>query len=634
MESTFTGIEIGKRSLVANTEALATIGHNISNASTPGYSRQRVVLQPFDPLYMPGLTREETPGQLGQGVVVASIRRIHDQILEQRIVAQGREQGYWKARDQYLLMVEQVYNEPSNVSVRSLMDKFWTSFQELSVYPSQMSAREAVVQRSQALMSAIHRRYSSLKDIRDMLEQDVKATVKQINETMRNIAALDKQIIQVKAMGDNPNDLLDQRDLLVEKLSGMINITVDNRDPNHFNVHTGGMELIQGTVVHDLKLTTDRQNEGYSKVVWAAGGEQVQSRGGKLGALVGMRDGDVRREIQKLDNMTINFADLVNEIHRQGYGLNGRTGLDLFKEYPFVNNVLGNYDRSGNGQFDSTYIFRINGGNILKPKEQIGLTGTITLSGANGNVTVPYHPTDTVDAVIQRINNSGADVVAYLDRRNRLTLKATPSETENYPSFVIRHIQDSGQFLVGYSGILNRSGAANAYDWGHADAVRSLRITVPADLGANGPANYAVAPLSHPAGWVEVNPQIVEDPSLIAAGFGKDGKPAQPGDGSAALAIAQLRTEQIMIGKRTSFDEFFSSAVADIGLKGQTAQQTLDTQNAIMKDLNDQKQAISGVNLDEEFSNMIKFQHGYEAAAKFVSTMNTMLDTLINKLGV
>ncbi len=121
---------------------------------------------------------------------------------------------------------------------------------------------------------------------------------------------------------------------------------------------------------------------------------------------------------------------------------------------------------------------------------------------------------------------------------------------------------------------------------------------------------------------------------MIAAGLGKDGQPAQPGDGSAALAIAQLRTEQIMIGKKTSFDEFFSSAVAEVGLKGQTAQQTLDTQNAIMKDLNDQKQAISGVNLDEEFSNMIKFQHGYEAAAKFVSTMNTMLDTLINKLGV
>ena len=628
------GIEIGKRSLIANTEALATIGHNVSNASTPGYSRERVVLQPFDPLYMPDMTREDTPGQLGQGVIVASVQRIHDNILEQRIVAQGHEQGYWKARDQYLLMVEQVYNEPSGVSVRSLMDKFWSSFQELSVNPSQMSAREAVVQRSEALMSAIHQRFTSLTDIRGMLEQDIQATVKQINDTMINIAALNKQIVKVKAMGDNPNDLLDQRDLLVEKLSGMINITVDNRDPNHFNVHTGGMELIQGSVVRDLKTATDPLNDGYSKVVWASNGEQVQLRGGKLGALVGMRDGDVKQEIQKLDNMTMNFADLVNEVHRQGYGLNGQTGLDFFKEYPFVNNVQGNYDRSGNGQFDSTYIFRINGGNVLKPKEQIGLNGTITLSGPNGNVNVAYHPTDTVDEVIKRINNAGADVVAYLDRQNQLTLKATPSETEANPDFVIRHIQDSGQFLVGYAGILNQAGAAGAYDWGHANAIQSLRINAPTTSGANGPAQYAVAPLTHPSGWIELNPEIAKDPSTIAAGLGRNGQPAQPGDGSAALAIAQLRTEPIMIGKQTSFDEFFSSAVADIGLKGQTAQQTLDTQNAIMKDLNDQKQAISGVNLDEEFSNMIKFQHGYEAAAKFVSTMNTMLDTLINKLGV
>ncbi len=628
------GIEIGKRSLVANTEALATIGHNVSNASTPGYSRQRVELQPFDPLYMPDMTREETPGQLGQGVVVASVRRIHDQILEQRIVAQGNEQGYWKSRDQYLLMVEQVYNEPSNLSVRSLMDKFWSSFQELSVHPSQTSAREAVVQRSQALMSAIHQRYGSLKDIRDMLEQDIQSTVKQINKDLQNIADLNKQIVRVKAMGDNPNDLLDRRDLIVEKLSQLVNITVDHRDSDEFNVHIGGMQLVQGAVVHDFKITPDMQNDGYSNVVWAGNGEKVQLQGGKLAALLGMRDGDVKQEIQKLDNMTINFADLVNSIHRQGYGLNGQTGLDFFKEYPFVNNVLGNYDRSGNGQFDSTYLFRITGGNALSPKEQIGLSGTITLSGPNGNLSIDYHPTDTVNEVIKRIDNAGADVVAYLNRDNQLTLKATPSETEGNPDFVIRHVQDSGQFLVGYAGILNQSGPGGAYDWGRANAVQSLRINAPSSTAANGPATYAVAPLSHPAGWIEVNPQIASDPSKIAAGFGKDGQPAEPGDGSAALAIARLRTEQVMIGKRTSFDEFFSSAVADIGLKGQTAQQTLDTQNAIMKDLNDQKQAISGVNLDEEFANMIKFQHGYAAAAKFVAEMNSMLDTLINKMGV
>ncbi len=625
MESTFTGIEIGKRSLVANTEGLTTIGNNVSNASTEGYSRERVELTEFDPLYMPDLTREDTPGQIGQGVTVASIERVHDQFLEQRIVAQANRSGYWNARNDYLLQVEQIYQEPTALSVRGLMDKFWASWQELSVYPSETAAREAVLQRSQALMDGIHRNYAQLKEVRDMIEQDVSATVTQANGLMSDIARLNTQIVKVRAMGDNPNELLDQRDLLVRKLSTLLNITVDARDPNAYNVHTGGRQLVQGGIVHYLSALPDVQNEGYSTVVWAANNEPVRLEGGKLHALVELRDVDVRHEIQKLDNMTMNFADMVNEIHRAGYGANGKTGSDFFTELPFVNNVTGNYDRAGTGKFDSTYLFRITGSNPLSPKEQIGLAGTITLSGADGNVTVAYSPTDTVDDLVKRINNSGAEVVAVLNNQGRLSLKATPAQAEGNPDFVLRHVEDSGQFLVGYAGILAQSGAAGAYDWGHADAVRSLRGPQP---------DYAVAPLTHPSGWIEVSPEVSNDPLAIAAGLGKDGQPAQPGDGSAALAIANLRIRPVMIGQLTTFDEYFSNAVAEIGLKGQAAQTALDTQNAIMKDLNDRRASISGVNIDEELSNMIKFQHGYAAAARFITEMNSMLDTLINRMGV
>ena len=120
MQSAFSGIEIGKRSLIAHTQGLHTVGHNLSNASTEGYSRQRVVLEPFDPINMPGLNREETAGQLGQGVSAGRIERIRDVLLEERIVSKANGQGYWESRDKYLLMVEQIYNEPTDHSVRSL----------------------------------------------------------------------------------------------------------------------------------------------------------------------------------------------------------------------------------------------------------------------------------------------------------------------------------------------------------------------------------------------------------------------------------------------------------------------------------------------------------------------------------
>lgn len=126
MQSTFLGIELGKRSLNAQNQALNTIGHNLANASAEGYSRQRVELGATDPLYAPDLTREETPGQIGQGVSIERIERIKDDLLEGRIDSESGLEGYWTTRDKYLLQLEQVHNEPSDTSVRTQMDKFGT----------------------------------------------------------------------------------------------------------------------------------------------------------------------------------------------------------------------------------------------------------------------------------------------------------------------------------------------------------------------------------------------------------------------------------------------------------------------------------------------------------------------------
>jgi flagellar hook-associated protein 1 FlgK len=625
MQSTFAGIEIGKRGILAHNIGLKTVGHNMSNASTEGYSRQRVHLQAFDPIYRPQLNSANTPGQIGQGTVVERITRVRDQILEGRIIQQADSQGYWEARDKYIRMVEKVYNEPSDSSVRTLMDRFWQGWQELSNFPDQGSARQAVIQRGKALIEGIQQRYQSLDRIRTMLNDEVEAAVERVNELADKIAALNEEIVKVKAAGDNPNDLMDQRDLLVNDLSKIINVTVDKRDPNEFSVHTSGYNLVQGKEARSFQLRPDPQNEGYSDVVWSHSGEEVQLNGGKLAAYRELRDQDVRQEIQNLDNMTINFVDLVNEIHRDGQGLNGQSGVDFFQEYPRVVNAQGNYDRNGDGDFDSSYIFRITGQNQLNAQQQIGISGTMQLSGPDGNVAIDYNPTDTVQDVLKRINNSDAEVVARLNRENRLSLKASPAANEENPDFVIRHVEDSGQFLAGYAGILQDSGAENAYDWDQANAVLGLR---------GGDLEYSVAPLQNPSGWIEMNQEVVNNPASIAAGFpGAQGE-VDPGDGSAAQEIAALRNNPVMVGQTSTFDDYFADSVAEIGLKGEEAERALETQDTIMKDLTDMRQSISGVNIDEEVAQMIKFQHGYTAAARFVTTMDEMLNVIINRMGV
>jgi flagellar hook-associated protein 1 FlgK len=591
MNSTFAGIEMGKRSLVTHTTAMSTIGHNLGNAAKDGYSRQRVEMKAFDPIYMPGLNREETAGQLGQGVTADKIERIHDEILEGRIVKQANGEGYWKTRDKYVLMMEQVYNEPGDTSVRAQMDQFWDSWQELSMYPEQTSARHSVLERGKSLINSIQRRYEGLRDIRDMLEQEVQGTVQRINSTLAEVSEINKQIVKIEAMGDNPNDLLDQRDRLVNRLSSLVDISVSGRDD----------------------------------VLWRESGEEFLPRGGELAGYLELRDNDVRDEIQGLDMMTINFTDMVNSIHRDAYGKNGKTDQDFFTEWPFVNNVSGNYDRNGDGEFDSTYLFRVTGSNSLDPQQQVGLEGTISLSGPQGNVEINYNSTDTVEELVSRINTSGAEVVARLDRNGRLNLKASPAAEVENPDFVIRHIEDSGQFLSGYSGVLTETGAAGAYDWEQADAVTAFR--------GEG-VDYSVAPLSHPAGWTELTPAIANDPDSIAAGFGKNGEVADSGSGGAALAIAQLRNGDVMVGKYKGFSDYFSQAVTKVGLKGEAADRAYETEQEIMQELKGLKDSISGVNIDEELSQMIKFQHGYAAASRYISQVNQMLDTIINRMGV
>ncbi|WP_276778848.1 flagellar hook-associated protein FlgK [Treponema succinifaciens] len=623
MANSFAGIEIGKRSLMAHSTQVQTAGHNISNADTEGYSRQRVIVKSFEPIYRPDLERAMVPGQIGQGCDVESINRIKDELLESRIVEQKNVESYWETRDKYYSMIESVYNEPNDVSVRTNMDKFWQGWQELSTYPESDAARLAVVVRGQTLTNSIQQQYKSLRGIGDQINGDIEAVVKQVNDLSRQIASVNGEIVRSKGLGDNPNDLMDRRDLLVEKLSSLINVTVTQKDPDEFMVHTDGQIIVQGSLARQIETVGQLDNNGYGKLMWSDTKLDAEFHGGTLGALVELRDKDIRTEIQSLNTMALNFADLVNDVHRNAIGKNNTTGLDFFVQHDFVENVNGNYDRNGDGVEDTSYIFRMTGTNALKMQEQIGLSGTMTINGASGNIDVAYFSTDTVEDVINRINDSNGEVKAYLDRNSCLVLKATSSKGMENPDFVIRHVEDSGMFLTGYSGILQGSGADNAYDFNRANAVDVL-----------AGAQFAVSPVLNPSAYIEVNGLIQNDVSSVAAAFKNSQGFAEPSDGRAAVEMAAIRNTKIMIGSQRTFDDYFADTITNVGLKGEQAQNQLATQNKIMGDLRDLRDSISGVNIDEELADIIKFQHGYNVAAKFISVQDELLDTLINRLGV
>lgn len=620
--SNFAGFEIGKRSLQVQSQAINTAGHNISNADTEGYSRQRVQQTSMDALDRPDLSRAERPGQLGQGVTVEQITRLKDNLLESRIVAQSNKEAYWDTRENYLTMLEQIYNEPDDVSVRTNMDKFWQAWQELSLSPESIPVRRAVVTRGETLTAAVRDRYNRLDDIARMADSEIIANVDKINSLSHKVAELNKEIVRSRAMGDNPNDMLDKRDLLIGKLSQLVNVTTSERDSDEFMVHVDGKVLIQGGTYRTFETRPQVENSGLSQVIWSDTQEVGVFEGGTLAALLDIRDGDIRSEKQDLNTLTMNFMDLVNDVHRNGIGANNATGLDFFVEQPFVANALGNYDANGDGEFDTSYIFRMSGTNALDASQQVGLEGTITISGKTQNVEVPYAPTDTVRDIVERINNSDAEVKAYLDSNNRLVLKATPAMEMENPDFVIRHVEDSSHFLVGYAGILTAPGAEGAFDYATADAVNAVA------------GEYSVAPVLNPAGYIAVNEQVSADVLSVAAGFPNSNGVRNAGDGTVAFAIASIRNNPVMIGKSHTFDEYFADSVTNIGLKAEQAEISLMSQNTIMADLRNMRDSISGVNIDEELADILKFQHGYNAAARYITVVDELLDTIINRLGV
>ncbi|MCL2520089.1 MAG: flagellar hook-associated protein FlgK [Spirochaetaceae bacterium] len=626
--STFSGLEIGRRGMNAHQTALNTTGHNISNLNTEGYSRQRVRIGTMDPLSAPALNRALTPGQLGQGPLVGSVERIFDGLHQNQILNTADNLGFWQTRSFYLERLDIIMSEPNEAgSLRNFMDNFWNSWQDLANNPENISSRAVVSQNGQALANAINNRYSLLDEQRQVLDQDIRVTVNNINQMAQQVAQLNTEIARVLAIGDNPNDLMDRRDHLIGQLAHLIPVEVSGREPTEFNVHVGGRLLVQGGEVQELRAVANQANDGLVDVHWRSNNldfDPYTAETGSLASLIQLRDGDVYGEMQRLNAMAISFIDMTNELHRSGFGRSGETGLNFFVQHPIIEDINGNFDLNNIGEPTHTLLYRLSGANQLATNVPVGISGTMTLSGPQGNVDINYFPSDTVSDIINRINSSGADVTANLDTGGRLVLKATMTGSDN-PDFVLRYVADSGHFLTGYAGLLNASGPENAFNWEGLDAGATA-------LRTNQGASFSTAPLRHPAAWLAVNPFITADLNHIAAAAAGPNGEAAIGDNRIAIAMANLRHEKVMIDRMMSMDDFFADSAALIGSKGQEAFHTHLSYEAIYKNLNDIKESISGVNINEEFVDLVRFQHGFTASARFISTMDAILDTIINRL--
>lgn len=477
MGISFLGFEIAKRALLAHRQAMDVAGHNVANANTPGYSRQRANLRTTPPFPEAVGLNYAGIGQIGTGVEVSRITRIRDAFLDRQFWGQASALGRWQTREQVLGEIEYVVNEPTDHSLRALMDQWWESWQTLANNPESMAAREAVKQRGLALVEAFQFADRQLNELRLNLNSSIEQKVNEVNGLATQIAALNERIAYVTGVGQEPNDLLDQREQLVDRLSRIVDLVTVDAPNGMIRVLVDGVALVDGVRANRLLVEPDPANGNMWRLRWEGFSTTARVTAGELGAYFELRDETVPYYKGQLKDLIWAIATETNKLHRQGADLTGAA-----------------------------------------------VAGT-----------------------------------AWEDF-----------------------------FLVNPD-----------------------------------PAAFDVQTLA-------VNPAIAGDVRRIAAAS----QPNRPGDGSNALAISAIRHNSLVALGGFKTDDFYRSMVGVLGSQSQEAQRMSEGQKLLVDQLDHQRQAVSGVNIDEEMMEIIKSQHAFNAAARLVNVMDEMLDTIVNRLGV
>lgn len=326
------GFNTALTGLMASQKSLYITSHNIANANTKGYSRQVGAQRATNPYSIYGV------GFIGTGTEIYNVMRIRDSYVDLKYWNESAPIGEWNIKMDTLTELEKLFGEPSDSGIRKYLDDFYTSLSNVSKNPSDTSYREPVRESALALTSHINEIAEKLIDLKEETGFTIEAKVRNINSKAQQIANLNKQIYINELDGKEANDLRDKRDLLVDELSRIVNIRVDESESGKFRVSIGGITLVDDTDVSTLKLEKDSSN-GDIALYWGNDSE-AKIESGELKGLLDLYNGDgtlnsyrgIKYYQNRLNEFVVGFVNGFNSIHREGYGLNKtENGVDFFK---------------------------------------------------------------------------------------------------------------------------------------------------------------------------------------------------------------------------------------------------------------------------------------------------------------
>ena len=322
----FSGLEVGKRSLNAHQRAMGVTGHNISSANKEGYSRQKVDMETIT-------NKSDKYGQIGIGAEANEINRARDSFIDDRIMKEKSANAKWEVRDINIKNMEYIINEPSDQSIRKVLDEYWEAMQDLSQNPEDMSTRVSLRERSVALSNVVSSTYERFEALRNDFDQSIDVVTNDINSSLRRLAEINGQVRRVESGGGKANDLRDEFDLLTEKLSQMINVKV-SRKGNEMSVSIGGRTAVQGDTYKEIGIKRDAKvNDGFAQLVWEDLDEPVLVQTGKLKGYMELRDDDALKYMKYMDQLAVGLIDNTNDVNKAGFDFRGVQGGEFFESF-------------------------------------------------------------------------------------------------------------------------------------------------------------------------------------------------------------------------------------------------------------------------------------------------------------
>lgn len=332
------GFNTAVSGLLSSQRSLYVTSHNFSNATTPGYSRQIAYQRATDPYYAPGV------GYIGTGTEIYDVRRVRNSYVDYKYWSENGSKGEWETKAESLKELETLFGEPSDNSFRQYMDDFFQSLEDLTTNPSDSSFREPVREAALALTKHINETAERLVNVKEETSFQIEAQVKKVNDIAAQISSLNGQIYSLEIDGKTANDLRDKRELLVDDLSKIVNVQVNEYSDGKYRVSIGGIALVNHKEVSEIKYESELQ--------WA-NGNVLNLKSGSLKALQELYEGDgenntyrgINFYINKLNTFAQVFADTINEQHEKGVTLDASdittgSGIDFFKISDSANPAL------------------------------------------------------------------------------------------------------------------------------------------------------------------------------------------------------------------------------------------------------------------------------------------------------